>query len=477
MARPKGIVQKRDESKYWLPSGVQLKDPPVHYRKDTILTFTDSEFGDFTSYFKALQDANASTHPQAVIKRRSATNIERFGGISPMASEDVKKRQKKVIFDNYGVENPSQIQSVKDKKAATSLKNWGTNNPMQSKEIQNIQQSTVLANYGVLNPMKSEIVKDRLKQTCMERYGVENGGSTPESKLKALETLTQNGSILSSKGELELKDFVESLGLIAESGYIGGKNPKQIDIKIKELGIGLEFNGAYWHSEANKNIHKNYHKDKMVASKEQGYKLIQIFDFEWENRQSQVKSFLKSALGKNTRVIYGRNTEIIELEKKEANEFLEKYHILGKCNFIKAFGLKLDNELLCLITIGKHHRNNTEFVLSRFVGKEDINVVGGLSKLTSHAVKEFGELTTWIDLRFSDGENWLNNGWELVNKLLPDYFYFDKSTHEIISKQSRRKGKMNTPEGMTEREHAYNDGLRRIYDCGKLKLKFKIKPD
>src|ERR1700722_631788 len=337
MARPKGIVQKRDESKYWLPSGVQLKDPPVHYRKDTILTFTDSEFGDFTSYFKALQDANASTHPQAVIKRRSATNIERFGGISPMASEDVKKRQKKVIFDNYGVENPSQIQSVKDKKAATSLKNWGTNKPMQSKEIQNIQQSTVLANYGVLNPMKSEIVKDRLKQTCMERYGVENGGSTPESKLKALETLTQNGSILSSKGELELKDFVESLGLIAESGYIGGKNPKQIDIKIKELGIGLEFNGAYWHSEANKNIHKNYHKDKMVASKEQGYKLIQIFDFEWENRQSQVKSFLKSALGKNTRVIYGRNTEIIELEKKEANEFLEKYHILGKCNFIKAF--------------------------------------------------------------------------------------------------------------------------------------------
>lgn len=475
MTRPKGVVQKRDETKYWLPSGVQLKDPPVHYRKDTILFFTDLEFGDFQSCFKALQDANASTHPKAVVKRRSETNLKLYGGNSPMASKEVRNKQKQVIFDNHGVFNPSQLQSVKDKKTATSQKNWGTDNPMESIEIKNKQQLAVFNNYGVLNPMKSEIVKEKLKQTCLERYGVENGGQTPEAKLKALETLTQNDSILSSKGELELKEFVQSLGLSAESGYIGGKNPKQLDIKIKELGIALEFNGAYWHSEANKNMYKNYHKDKMIAAKEQEYKLIQIFDFEWENRNSQVKSFLKSALGKNSKVVFARKTEIIELDKKETNEFLEKYHILGKCNFIKAFGLKLENELLCLITIGKHHRNNTEFVLSRFVGKENINVIGGLSKLTSHAVKEFGELTTWIDLRFSDGENWLNNGWELITKLLPDYFYFDKNTRKIISKQSRRKSKMNTPKGMTEREHAYNDGLRRIYDCGKLKLKFKIK--
>lgn len=474
MARPKGVIQKRNESKYWLPSGIKIKEGQSDiYNKSTELIFIDFEFGEFPSYFKALQDANASTHPKAVIKRRSETNLKLYGGISPMASDEIKNRQKQVIFDKYGVNNPSQNQLVKDKKIETSRKNWGTNNPMESLEVKNKQQLSVFNNYGVLNPMKSEIVKDRLKATCLERYGVENGGSTPEAKLKALETLTQNDSILSSKGELELKEFVQSLGLTAESGYIGGKNPKQLDIKIKELGIALEFNGAYWHSECNKNMHKNYHKDKMIAAKEQGYKLIQIFDFEWENRQNQVKSFLKSALGKNTRVIFGRNTKIEELEKKEANEFLKKYHILGKCNYIKAFGLKFDNELLCLITIGKHHRNNTEFVLSRFVGKEDINVIGGLSKLTSHAVKEFGELTTWIDLRFSDGENWLNNGWELIIKLLPDYFYFDKSTHDIISKQSRRKGKMNTPEGMTEREHAYNDGLRRIYDCGKLKLKFK----
>jgi len=123
MARPKGVVQKRDESKYWLPSGVQLKDSQINYRKDTKLTFIDSEFGEFISYFKALQDANASTHPKAVIKRRSETNIKQFGGISPMASEDVKKRQKKVIFDNYGVENPSQSQLVKDNNITNELWN------------------------------------------------------------------------------------------------------------------------------------------------------------------------------------------------------------------------------------------------------------------------------------------------------------------------------------------------------------------
>jgi hypothetical protein len=71
MARPKGIIQKRDESKYWTPNGVKLKlNQPDTYNKDTKLVFIDDEFGEFVSSFKALQQANASTHPNSIKKRR-----------------------------------------------------------------------------------------------------------------------------------------------------------------------------------------------------------------------------------------------------------------------------------------------------------------------------------------------------------------------------------------------------------------------
>lgn len=62
MGRPKGIIQARDESKYWLPNGVTLKPGQTNlYRQDTKLIFIDEKYGEFISYFKALQDAEAST--------------------------------------------------------------------------------------------------------------------------------------------------------------------------------------------------------------------------------------------------------------------------------------------------------------------------------------------------------------------------------------------------------------------------------
>jgi hypothetical protein len=77
--RPKGSTQARNESKYWLPEGVTFKsylDQPS-YTKEHILLFEDSEFGEFHSSFRAIQGANASTHPLAVKRRRENTNLKK----------------------------------------------------------------------------------------------------------------------------------------------------------------------------------------------------------------------------------------------------------------------------------------------------------------------------------------------------------------------------------------------------------------
>ena len=92
--------------------------------------------------------------------------------------------------------------------------------------------------------------------------------------------------------------------------------------------------------------------------------------------------------------------------------------------------------------------------------------------MCKNAKDSFGGFSTWVDLRFSDGSNWVKCGWEIVNKSKPDYFYYNSKNGKIVSKQSRQKRLVGTPTNVTEHEHALEEKLYRVYDCGKIKLKY-----
>lgn len=418
------------QKKYLLPEGVSYKEDslPSLYNKETELIFIDAEFGEFTGTIKNLHRAKASIHPKAVQKRREATNTLVYGGVNPSNSKEVRKKAQKTMVQKYGVEHALKKQEFIDKSKSTLMQNYGVKHPFHSPEI-------------------------------VEKY---------------FKTLQVQNKKANSTGERELLQFIHDLGILdAKSGYLGGSTPCEIDIKINSLNIGIEFNGVYFHSEAKKENYIQYHLNKTKYAKSYGLELIHIFDYEWNERKEQVKSFLTSKLGKNKNLVYARKCELRQVSKQEAKTFLDTYHILGSCNFIKAYGLYLNNELLSMITIGRHHRNGKQVVLSRFIGKTNYTVVGGLSKLCKAAHKEFGDFITWIDRRWSTGQSWLNNGWELEQVLPPDYFYYDTKKHTVVSKQKRKKSVVNTPDTMTEHEHALQDKLYRVYDCGKLRLVYK----
>lgn len=472
MGRPIGVKQKRNESKYWLPSGVSLKPNQTEdYNKSTKLIFIDHQYGEFISYFQAIQSANASVHPDAVKARREQTFITKYGqktNLSPAGSQKFKQQ----MLEKYGVENPGQLENHFDKYKKTMLEKYGVDHPMKSQELVEKQKDTLFKNYGVTVPAKSEVIKQKMIETSYAKYGVDNYAKTDESKEKFLKTISEGGTRFKSKDEQELVDFIRELGLVSRSGYIGGANPKELDVIIDNLKIAIEYNGCLWHSEAYNRDHK-YHLSKTEACENKGLKLIQIFDHEWKNRNQQVKSFLRSALGKNLIRIDARKCQIKNVNKIDAENFLNSYHILGSANVKYAYGLYFQDELVTLVTFSLHHRNNQELVLNRYVGKTDVTVRGGLSKLCRHAFKAHGQFTTWVDRRWSNGESWLKNGWELISTLKPDYFYFSKKTSKVVSKQSRQKKNVNTPVGMTEREHAIQDGLTRVWDCGKYKMIYK----
>jgi hypothetical protein len=320
--------------------------------------------------------------------------------------------------------------------------------------------------------MDSQDFRNQIKKTNLIRYGCENPMGNTQVQMRQFYSAVESGNQWCSSGETEVKEFVQSLGYNCSSKFIyNNKFKRQLDIFIPELNIAIEYNGLYWHSEANSKIYNRYHLDKTEMCESKNIRLIQIFEHEWNNRKEQVKSFLRSALKKNEIRVHARKTSLRMVDKETAKRFLELYHIQGAPHVIgMGLGLFYEEELLSLITIGKHHRNNKEVVLTRFVTKTNVTVVGGLSKLTKEALNLFPEIVTWVDRRWSTGNSWIKYGWEQVHVLPPDYFYFNNKTGEVVPKQNRQKKKLNTPNYLTEHQHALIDNLYRIYDCGKIKL-------
>jgi hypothetical protein len=64
----------------------------------------------------------------------------------------------------------------------------------------------------------------------------------------------------------------------------------------------------------------------------------------------------------------------------------------------------------------------------------------------------------------------------LDKELGPDYSYINlKKPYYRLSKQSQKKSNTNCPEDKTEYEWAIENGLARLWDCGKKRWKFFVK--
>jgi hypothetical protein len=422
------------------------------------------------------------------------TNMERYGSKTPGESEIVKARAKKTNMERYGVEYTMQCKGIKDKSVQTNMERYGVKNPLQNKEVFEKMQRTNQERYGVNSTLQLDDVKNKIKNTNLERYGAENPFGSIEIKERISNTLIEKygtdkihevPEIMEKRiaaytnrepsgGEKELKEWLESQGFMVVKRYMGGNKPMEIDIFIEDKMFAIEYNGDYWHSEANKTIHKNYHRNKTVRASELGIDLIHIFESEWKTKKDICKDFILAKLGMSKKV-FARNCEIKEVATPEANEFFEKNHLQGEAKLIKAVGLFYEGELVSCIGFSKPHRQNMGNIihLSRFASKGGTSVVGGLSRMCSHAFRGLGEFVSFVHLRLSNGESYKKAGFELISEVAPDYWYFDSKKRRIVSKQSRRKSKVKTPIDMTEHEHALKEGLFRIYDCGKLKFVYK----
>jgi len=211
-----------------------------------------------------------------------------------------------------------------------------------------------------------------------------------------------------------------------------------------------------------------------IFKNNKGEKSIFIFPHEWALRSSQWKSYILSTLGEYEKRIYARKCVVKQINKKILQNFCEEYHIQGKNRlYIIGWGIFYDNELLGIISLGRHHRQYNELILDRMCFKDKVQVIGGANKLFKRCIdwakiNEYKQIVSFSDNRWSEGKIYETLNFKMNKELPCDYFYVNKDNYlEYYSKQSQKKSNTKCPSNLTEHQWALARNLKRIWDCGK----------
>lgn len=371
--------------------------------------------------------------------------------------------------------NPFARVDIKEKLKQHFLIKYGVDNPAKSKEIQDKIKATNLIKYGVQNVYQSPVIKQKIKKNCLAKFNTEYYINVPQIKAKMIKskytrtytnvvnkykgsiqpifTLDQYigtnklyrwkcckcGNIFSGRhlnGSVGSRCFkcyprknsytstyqIQIANMIRQFGYQVDMNnrqlirPKELDIVIPEKKLAIQFNGNYWHSFKNlKN--RYYHFNKSNLCQAIGYRLIHIFQGQWKdvNKRALYIAKIKNILGYQQKVIYARKCNVVQLNVKDKNQFLNQNCIDGIDKSKIRLGMIYDDQIVGVMTF--NDIGNKVYQISRFIWKINTVVVGGASKFIYVFKQVFDPniIKVVVDRRFSFGEVYQKIGFKFVD--------------------------------------------------------------
>jgi len=274
-----------------------------------------------------------------------------------------------------------------------------------------------------------------------------------------------------SKGEKEIVDFLNSLSIetiIRDRNII---KPYELDIVIPSKKIGIEYCGLYWHCDLYKD--RNYHLNKLIECNEKKYRLITIFEDEWNNKKDIVKKRLKYLVGLETEKINGRECIVKEIDKNDAKFFFDKYHIQAYKPSTIYLGCFYKDSIVSAMSFLKRKENVYE--MTRFCSSK--NVVGAASKILKYFIRNYNwsMIITFADRRWSEGNLYKKLKFSIDTFIRPDYSYFKNGNLKRFHKFGFRRSKILKKNGQCEENLSESvlmklNGWFRIFDCGKIKF-------
>ena len=301
-----------------------------------------------------------------------------------------------------------------------------------------------------------------------------------------------------SKPEIEIKDYILSLGIKEEEiitshrpDWMGGK---ELDIFLPKYNLAIEFNGSvYHHSSTSKYIssfskgtskHKDYHLNKWKICMDRGVTLLSVYDFMWQDTHKNELLKCKIQYHLNlAKKIYARKCTIKPVELATAKEFLELNHIEKFGSYLKdltAFGLYYNEVLVMVCTTGYIYEQSAKdfrLKIHRMCSLKDTVVIGGLSKLHKHVLKEYSVDSVSYLITLYTGSSTLKS-FNYTLKAPRYYWVKPGSTLTVYSRNKTQKSKLEALFGVpvldTDTESTYMEklGYLKVYDNGLAEIIF-----
>ena len=420
----------------------------------------------------------ASQHVKDKIKQ---TNRIKYGTDHHTQNEEYKQNRKDVVMQKYGVEHLFQVQDIQNKIKQTNLMKYGNINYLNS-DIANKQRLKYIQNYiynkiGIyvslsdveqykINPHIHDYSNEFLYSLVNSNMGKSTIDSVYQSTYSRYEKyeLHDIDININSSGEIDIHNFLTSLGVKFITNSRDIIKPLELDIYIPEYNLAIEYNGSYWHSERFKD--KHYHQNKTKLCNEKGITLIHIYEYIYNSKAHIYHSIIKAKLGLNER-IYARKCTLKEVSKTEEKEFLNNYHLQGYTPSKICYGLYFDKKLVTICSFKKSRFDkNYEYELLRNCTLSDITVVGGLSKLIKHFKNKYNQSEI---VCYSDASISFNKHSKLTD---PNYVWFNNI---VLSRYQTMKHLLpkllgdNFDPTLTEKENMINNNFYRIFDSGNYK--------
>ena len=228
----------------------------------------------------------------------------------------------------------------------------------------------------------------------------------------------------------------------------------------------------------NMDLH-SYNTDRYLIQKDVVLNnTLYVLDYDWHNKNEIIKNILRSKLDKNENRIYARKCEIRAVNKEEEKQFLEKWHRQGYVASYRAVGLYYEDELVCLVSIGKNRFNTgCDWELLRLCSTGNTTVVGGASKLMKNITANIkGEIVSFCTLDYA-GKNSAYEaiGFEFVSVTAPSYFWTD-GKNVIISRykaQNYKKWLLTYDENLGIVANMKAAGYRQCWTGGNYKFIYR----
>lgn len=282
-------------------------------------------------------------------------------------------------------------------------------------------------------------------------------GSCQYSKVRA------QGKNRGTELEKEVISFLDKIGVKYETQKRIGRYVA--DIYVPEKRLVIEVDGLFPHREE-----RWRNQEKALFFIEQGVDHLIFNEYELREKRKIVESILINRLGKTEVKVWARETKVVELDYKEAKEFLEENHLHGVGEPASAYlGLEWKGSLV--FVMGMKRRKEGWWELYRMASARNTLVVGGASKVFSRFLDTGIRMVySYSYLSLGKGEVYRRLGFSLEKVTQPGYFWFKKSGGKIkIVQRQNASPKRLGLEGKTEVEEMRERGFTRYFDAGNLR--------